>query len=188
IMRSHRLGENFTPAKGSMRDICMYAGPVTRPSQTASSYIGQLFEKVPVHWFTATSTPCISIYKPVFMESGLPNLKLTPEKLYDPASIWWIHEKLNRRMMGSFKEYFPKIRKQIKEVEAFLHLEAEKARFSFLNGEASMEDLKSLTNEAFVKSLEIEKVLIDEVKLRPSNPLFDLYWRKVNSEAKMQLG
>lgn len=187
IMRSHMLGKEFTPAKGSMRDICMHAGPITRPSQTASSYIGQLFEKVPIHWFTATSTPCISIYKPVFMESGLPDLKLTPEKLYDVKSIWWTHERLNRRMIGSFKEYFPKIRKQIETVEANFHPRAEELRSSFLNGEVSMEDLRNLTNRAFAKSLEIEVTLIGEVKPKPSNPVFYLYWRKMNSEAKIQL-
>ncbi len=109
IMRSHRLGENFTPAKGSIRDICMHAGLLTRPSQTAASYVGQLFEKVQIHWFTATSSPCISFYKPVFMEAGLPDLKLTPSRFYDSDSIWWIHEKLSRMMLGSFKEYFLKI-------------------------------------------------------------------------------
>ncbi|MEM3712433.1 MAG: C69 family dipeptidase [Thermoproteota archaeon] len=188
IMRSHILEEEFTPVKGSMRDVCMHAGPITRPSQTASSYIGQLFEKVPIHWFTATSTPCISVYKPVFIESGLPSLKLTPGKLYDSDSIWWVHEKLNRKMIGSFKEYFQKIRNQMDKVESDFHLKAEEARFRFLNGETSAEDLRRLTHEAFIKSSEIERSLIDEVKPRFSSLIFDLYWRKVNSEAKIQLG
>lgn len=187
IMRSHMLGRDFTPAKGSMRDVCMHAGPITRPSQTASSYIGQLFEKVPIHWFTATSTPCISIYKPVFMESGLPDLKLTPEKLYDANSIWWTHERLSRRMIGSFKEYFQKIREKIEAVEASFHTRVEELRSGFMSGEVSIEDLRNLTNEAFVKSLEIERTLIGEVKPRSSNPIFDLYWRKANSESKIQL-
>lgn len=185
IMRSHMLGESFTPAKGSMRDICMHAGILTRPSQTAASYVGQLFEKVQIHWFTATSTPCISVYKPVFIEAGLPGLKLTPSRLYDSDSIWWVHEKLSRRMLGSFKEYFPKIRSQIESLEAYLHPKAEELRSGFLKGEASAEELKNLTLEAFEKSLGLEKNFIDEVRPRPSGFLSELYWRKANSEAKM---
>jgi len=187
IMRSHRLGENFTPAKGSMRDICMHAGVLTRPSQTAASYIGQLFGKVQIHWFTATSTPCISIYKPVYMEAGLPNLKLTPGRLYDSDSIWWIHERLSRRMLGSFKEYFSKIRSQVESLEACLHPKAEELRSGFLKGETSVEELKKLTDEVFVKSLELEKSFINEIRPKPSSSLFELYWRKVNSEAKILL-
>jgi secernin len=187
IMRSHRLGENFTPAKGSMRDVCMHAGVLTRPSQTAASYVGQLFEKVQIHWFTATSTPCISVYKPVFMEAGLPDLKLAPGRLYDSDSVWWIHERLSRRMLGSFKDYFLKIRSQVESLEAYLHPKAEELRSGFLKGETSVEELKRLTDEAFAKSLELEKGFINEVKPKPSGLLFELYWRKVNSEAKMLL-
>ncbi|MEM2940967.1 MAG: C69 family dipeptidase [Thermoproteota archaeon] len=185
IMRSHRLGENFTPAKGSMRDVCMHAGILTRPSQTSASYIGQLFEKTPIHWFTATSTPCISIYKPVFMEAGLPDLKLTPKSFYDSDSIWWTHERLSRKTLGSFKRYFSKIREQIKSTENLLHKEAEELRSRFLNGDASFKDLRQLTYNAFEKSLKLEKSLIDEVKTSSSGLLFELYWRKINSEAKI---
>lgn len=185
IMRSHTLGENFTPAKGSMRDICMHAGGLARPSQTAASYVGQLFEEVPIHWFTATSTPCISVYKPVFMEAGLPDLKLTPDRFYDSNSVWWLHEKLSRRVLGSFKHYFPKICEQIESLEARLYSGAEELRLEFLNGKASLEDLKNLTIKAFEESLRLEESLIREIRPKSSGMLFKLYWRSVNSEAKM---
>ncbi|MCX8182961.1 MAG: C69 family dipeptidase [Crenarchaeota archaeon] len=187
IMRSHMLAEEFTPAKGSMRDICMHAGILTRPSQTASSYIGQLFEKVPIHWFTATSTPCISVYKPVFIEAGLPSFKLTPDRFYDADSIWWLHEKLSRRMLGSFKEYFPRIRGQIESLEARFHHKAEELRLEFLNGKASSGELKNLTSEAFEESLRLEEGFIREVRLKSSGLLYELYWRRVNSEAAIIL-
>lgn len=187
IMRSHVLGESFTPSKGSMRDICMHAGILTRPSQTAASYIGQLFEKTQINWFTATSTPCISVYKPVFMEAGLPDLKLTPSRLYDRDSVWWIHERLSRRMLGSFKEYFPKIRSRIESLEAHLQSRAVELRSSFLSGETTVEELGKLTREAFARSLELEEGFIDMVKPKASGLAFELYWKKVNSEAKIML-
>ncbi|MGQ9479365.1 MAG: C69 family dipeptidase [Thermoproteota archaeon] len=187
IMRTHMLGEKFTPAKGSMRDICMHAGPLTRPSQTAASYIGQLFEKIQIHWFTAASTPCISTYKPVFFQAGLPDLKLTPEESYDAESVWWIHERLSRKMIGSFKENFPKIRGEIESMEKSFHMEAERLRMNMIEGKGSLEELKRLTEEAFKKSMELEESFVSSVRPKATGILFELYWRKVNSNAKMRL-
>ncbi|RLE94470.1 MAG: hypothetical protein DRN04_03520 [Thermoprotei archaeon] len=44
IMRSHYTGSNYDPVRGSMKDICMHAGGLTRPSQTAGSLIVLLYE------------------------------------------------------------------------------------------------------------------------------------------------
>ncbi|MGQ9596701.1 MAG: C69 family dipeptidase [Thermoproteota archaeon] len=187
IMRSHRLGDDFTPARGSMGDICMHAGGITRPSQTTASYIGQLFEKMQVHWFTATSTPCISAYKPVFIQAGLPNLTLTPDKFYNPETIWWVHERLHRKMLGSFKKYLPRIRENIESMEEELERKARGLRSKALDGEISQDELRIFTGEAFLRSMEFEKVIINEVKPKISNPLFEFYWRRRKSEAKMTL-
>lgn len=66
-------------------------------------------------------------------------------------------------------------------------MKAEELRSSFLNGAASSEELKKLSNVAFIKLLELEKSLISEVRPKPSSLLFDLYWKKLNSEAQIVL-
>jgi len=68
ILRSHSF-ESYSPEKGSMKDICMHYGGLTRPSQTASSQISELGKGM--HWFTGTSLPCLSIFKPIFFETPL---------------------------------------------------------------------------------------------------------------------
>jgi len=35
---------------------------------------------------TATSTPCIGLYKPVFVEAGLPDIGPEPRAEYDPRT------------------------------------------------------------------------------------------------------
>lgn len=186
IMRSHYLGKEFTPAKGSMKDICMHAGGITRPSQTAASYVGQLFEKVQINWFTATSTPCISAYKPVFLQAELPKVKLTPSEFYDSSSIWWIHEKLHRKILGSYREYFQKIREKINTMEAYFQKRAEELRNDFLEGKATPEELRKLTEDAFLESVEFEKSFTDKIGTkRTLNLFFELHWKKWNSEAKL---
>ena len=67
ILRSHHSDPHYNPVKGSMRDICMHAGGLTRPSQTTGSLIALLYDDLQLCWVTATSTPCISLYKPVFI-------------------------------------------------------------------------------------------------------------------------
>ncbi|MEM3257769.1 MAG: C69 family dipeptidase [Thermoproteota archaeon] len=185
IMRSHHI-EEFIPAKGSMEDICMHAGGITRPSQTTASYIGQLFKEIQVHWFTATSTPCISAYKPVFIQAGLPNLKLTPSEFYDSSSIWWIHEKMYRKMLGSFKEYFPMVKEKIDSMETYFQKRAEKLRDNLLDGKTTPKELRKLTDEAFSTSVEFERSFCNEAEARKTlNLFFELYWKKWNSEAKI---
>jgi len=82
ILRSHS-SEPYSPEKGSMKDICMHYGGLTRPSQTASSQISELGKGM--HWFTGTSLPCLSIFKPIFFETPL-ELGERPTNKYNPKS------------------------------------------------------------------------------------------------------
>ncbi len=65
IMRMHNESR-FLPKKGSNRDICMHSGSLTRRYQTVNSMIVELGAKFMLLWFTYSSNPCISLYKPLF--------------------------------------------------------------------------------------------------------------------------
>jgi len=67
IMRTHSEPD-FLPKKGSNRDICMHYGPLTRRFQTANSMIVEIGSKYMLLWFTYSSNPCVSLYKPLFFE------------------------------------------------------------------------------------------------------------------------
>lgn len=75
-----------SPEKGSMRDVCMHYCGLLRPSQTASSQISELYKDLQVHWITGTSLPCLSIFKPVYLASGLPSLNINVTNKYSPHS------------------------------------------------------------------------------------------------------
>jgi len=104
ILRSHQV-EDFEPSKGSMRDICMHFGGLTRPSQTASSQISELYDDLPVHWFTGTSLPCLIIFKLIYFEGGIPDLGGNPTNKYDPKSYWWRFELFHRKSQTNYKAY-----------------------------------------------------------------------------------
>ena len=188
IMRSHATDPDFSPSRGSMKDICMHVGGPLRRSQTAGSYIGVLYPDLQINWFTATSTPCISLYKPVFIVVGLPDLGPKPGGKYDPNSLWWKHERMHRLLLGSYSEYAPKIRSEIEKVEEELEKKALDLRERYLRGEVAKEELLELTEEAFIKAVEIMEKYSGIIKPKVVlDPVFAMYWLQVNKEAGLSL-
>ncbi|MEM4058638.1 MAG: peptidase U34 [Thermoplasmata archaeon] len=98
IMRMHNEPE-FLPKKGSNRDICMHAGSLTRRYQTANSMIVELGSKFTLLWFTYSSNPCISLYKPLFL--GFENVAYNKE-------YWENAEKLHRILANTTKINYSK--------------------------------------------------------------------------------
>ena len=84
--------------------ICMHAGygPV-RINQSVGSLVSHLTAERQTHWVTGTSAPCTGIFKPVWIDGGLPEaVGLAPQGKYDPASLWWRHEVLHRAVLNDY--------------------------------------------------------------------------------------
>ena len=84
-------------------DICMHAGygPV-RNSQTTGSMVSHLLPKIQTHWLTGTAAPCTSLFKPVWIDSGLPVTGPVPRGSYDPSTLWWRHEAFHRQVIRDY--------------------------------------------------------------------------------------
>lgn len=189
LLRSHSH-KPYTPSKGSNRDICMHAGGFTRPSQTASSMVALLFDEVPVVFVTGTSTPCISAFKPAFPAAGLPDLGPAPSGTYDGGkSLWWRHEALSRRIICSYSLYAQGIAEEMKQLEHKYYARALSLRKDFLDGKVKVDDLRRLTLEAFAEASEVEERWLHVAKPgRCWNPVFTLYWSRVNKAAGFSRG
>ena len=92
----------WTPAQTVGRTICMHAAEGARRSQTVGSMVSELRGGRTVHWLTGTSAPCLSLFKPVLFESGLPPQGPRPADRDDGASLWWRHERVHRAALGDF--------------------------------------------------------------------------------------
>ncbi|RLF88373.1 peptidase U34 [Thermococci archaeon] len=176
ILRSHQR-EPFEPANGSMKDICMHYGGLTRPSQTASSQISELRKSLSTHWFTGTSLPCLSIFKPMFFDGTFPDLGEAPTDKYNPKSYWWRFEAFHRRFQTNYRTYFHEFSKDRDAIQARI-----------IERERELRDKKSkeLTLWAFEeerKLMEKWEGIIEEGKL-PF--LYGRNWKKVNEEAGVQ--
>ncbi len=98
-LRDH--GDSRWPAyewhRGAMRAPCMHAGGLLAASQTTASLLVELEGSAVRGWATATSAPCLSVFKPFTVTTPLdvgPTPSLEPDD-----SLWWTHERLHRLVM-----------------------------------------------------------------------------------------
>ena len=104
ILRSHPSEGNWMPDKSLTEwGICMHwgFGPF-RVSQSVGSLVSHITSKQITHWLTGTSAPCTGIFKPVWIDSGLPFLGKEPTNKFDPESLWWKHEILHRETLMDY--------------------------------------------------------------------------------------
>jgi dipeptidase len=106
VLRDHgpQAGPDYTPGKGLIvNPACMHAGPApVRVSQSTGSLVSHLTAEQQTHWITGTSAPCTSIFKPVWIDAGLPDQGPTPAGRYSHASLWWRHEVLHREVLRDY--------------------------------------------------------------------------------------
>lgn len=102
ILRDHGDAPDWSPANTRDRTICMHAAEGPRRSQSVASMVSAFEGEYAVHWVTGTSAPCTSIFKPVFLDAGLPDQGATPGDQDDASSLWWRHERLHRGLLGDF--------------------------------------------------------------------------------------
>jgi dipeptidase len=101
VLRAHEhpgSEPGYRLVNGGMSAPCMHAGGVVASSQTTASWVAELRPEGVQHWVTATSAPCLSLFKPVRVDSPL-DLGPTPTDRADDRSLWWRHERLHRAVM-----------------------------------------------------------------------------------------
>jgi len=182
-LRDHN-STDFNPSKPLLGNtICAHAGnSITRnASQTTGSMIVHLRAgEDPVVWVTATSAPCISMFKPMwFDEKVIPDLGEELKDVYNKNNFWWKHEQLHRLIL---KDYPQRIR--------IIETERDEIENKLIDQVYSDHQVGfKISNNAF----ENHKVLIDKwfeniKKIRvksSSNLVYRYYWKKLNRKAEI---
>lgn len=114
---------DWTPATAIIgQDICMHAGfgPV-RSSQTTGSLVAHISADGVTAWVTGTAAPCTSTFKPVWLDTGLPDLGPPPRGYDDDGrSLWWRHERLHRATLVDYPTRSAAYRDERDELEVGL--------------------------------------------------------------------
>jgi dipeptidase len=106
-LRDHGGGESplWSEIDGAMAAPCVHAGGSVSSSQSTASWVSDLRDD-PLHWVTATSAPCTSVFHPVRVDRPAEQSVAfgpDPTNRYDPASRWWTHELLHRGVLRDFE-------------------------------------------------------------------------------------
>lgn len=189
MLRQHNgVEETWSPDRSLTEwTLCVHKGfgPI-RASQTVGSLVCRLHEGGDTYFATGSSAPCISTFKPVWMDSGLPgNLATLPGDQYDEDSFWWQHEILHREILRDFVNR----KKIVRDERDFL----ENSWMGELGKiiRSSLKDRKQTSAEILKKETELRHKWLDKIrerKVKRKNMFyFNWEWRKNNREAKIPL-
>ena len=162
--------------------VCMHAGfgPV-RIAQTTGSLIAHLGSPGSAHWVTGTSTPCTSLFKPVWLDTGIPDIGPPPGRYYDEATLWWRHEALMRETLLDFSARLATFGSERDGIERGLLEEAGAAVGS------DPERRRSLSVSAFARSEELRRNALARIDAlgspRGLPPHYAWAWRRHDQAA-----
>jgi hypothetical protein len=182
ILRDHgataETDPDWHPQDAPTRTICMHAAEGDRGGQTVGAMVSELRVDRIVHWVTATSAPCTSIFKPVLPGVALPAHGPRPSDQFEPRSLWWRHEQLHRAMLEEFPIHLAAIRAERDALEA-----AFRARIDGVVTDGTDADRAQAVAECWADADITERRWLDElgaVEERVMRPDYRASWREMN--------
>lgn len=187
LLRTHSVDRTseWRPDRGIIgADVCMHSGwgPV-RLSQTTGSLVTHMTKELTTHWVTGTSAPCTSIFKPLWMDSGVPVFGKPPQGTYSKESMFWKHEEVHRSILVDYAERIKLIQSEQKELEqGFLDLVRHM-------GMESQYERARISHDCYNKSDELESKwvgIIKQHKVKNKNALlYKAAWDQYNKAAEI---
>jgi secernin len=195
ILRDHGPAAQdgaWRPAPGNPNRVCMHAGfGPTRDSQSVASLIVHLDPALPTTWVTGTSAPCTGIFKPVWLEAGVPDMGSALTAKYDSTTLWWRHERLHRAVLENYDGRSAVYRAEcdVLEAEFLANTKQLVAQQRERPAEDRRAELVGFSTQCFARADEATAVWTARVHKVPKRSRFpSLYsaaWRRRNRQAKL---
>ncbi len=99
VLRSHGsdLWPRYRAVNGTLAMPCMHGGGLVASSSSTAGWVADL--AADVHWITATSAQCLSLFKPARVTDPV-DIGPEPSRNAENDSLWWTHESLARSVMA----------------------------------------------------------------------------------------
>jgi secernin len=170
------------PGTGVFFSVCAHASwwPTRRAAQTTGSLVSELDPSRALHWFTATAAPCTSLFKPAWLDAGLPELGPTPREHYAPDSLWWRHERVHRRALQDLSGF---LRLRAAERD---RLEADLVARAGALARAPTSQRRGLSELALANAEELEQRWLSQIA--PSSlagPMHRRFWQRIDRRARI---
>lgn len=179
ILRSHTPSfEEKVFARPSLKSVCMHGGGFIG-DHTTGSYVVSLHRMRPTHWVTGSSTPCISMFKPLWLLDAAPYPFRDEEE--DEATHYWMkREKLHRlrleNRLPQFQHYLSRLQK--------LESEYEQKAAAVNVPHAHPKELLDIMAGAWRKEASLVDETLQDSAAPPAkikgNPYYRAYWKKQN--------
>jgi dipeptidase len=189
FLRDHGAdaGPAWSPGPGLFENtVCMHAGfgPI-RVDQSCGSQVSRLTENGQLHWFTGSSAPCTSVFKPVWVDT-LPDTGPVPTGRYNRASLWWRHEALHRAALQDYAHRHAAFHPEQAALENRFITEA--LALTTASREARRAFSTSCFAEADALTQRWANHLIEMPIQQPTPGLYQRAWHTFNEEARFVEG
>lgn len=185
ILRDHNSDTGASFLGGLFnKTLCAHAGwgPARKDTQSTGSLIVRLTEDDIEIWVTGTSAPCISLFKPVWFEGGLPDTGPEPRDRFDSASLWWKHEVFHRLTLRDYEFY-----RSLSSDELY------RTQDNFIRDASSIDrsKRKEFTTGCFSQAEQLEEKWTEQIKskkpLKRQPLLVKVAWKKFNKESAIKI-
>ncbi len=189
VLRAHTNdSENYSPAHGiTGADVCCHAGwgPI-RGSQTVGSMVSHLGKGTAhTHWLTGTAAPCTSLFRPIWMDTGVPEHGKVPIGTYDETALYWRHETLHRELLRDYSTRMPAVSTLLENAqEKMIDLATSNVKSAKNVRRSVSEECFQLADQAERECLAVGRKI---KPVREPGLLYASAWRKFNKEAGIEL-
>jgi len=166
-------------------EVCMHAGfgPI-RISQSTGSMLAHLGDAAPTYWVTATSAPCTGIFKPMWVDIRRPWDEAAPQGVFDPACLWWRHEKLHRTVLQDYPVRSECIRRERGLLESTFIKQAAEVT-------ADVEERQNFAGECYREAETAEVRWLAEALAQPVRSAnrfyYQMAWSGFNRQARLSV-
>ena len=179
VLRSHGTVD-YAPSAGNNGDVCMHSGPFTRINKTVGSMLVENYDEFAVAWFTYSSNPCISLYKPFILG------KEVSSTISYGNEYWLKSEHAHRILFLADRRAYEEALRETQTHQKKIDVLTDRLRRDLISGELRQQDVDQLSRE--VEQVDLEHISrISSIAMTQRRKFLSLYanwWRKTDAKMK----